>query len=187
MIISDKHKFILVCNPKTASTAMRLAIDTNYKGVHNHEKPAFVIKSKFPGKWDQYLTVGFCRNPYDRMVSIYYDFKNLRHAIGRNLTFEKWLETVTSRMRDKWTYSILKPQYWFLGEDGQPDKIAVKRLGKYENLQEDWKSILGFPPLKLVRNSGHKLYQELYTRESAAIVESIYKDDFRLFNYSFLY
>ncbi len=184
MIISDK--FILIGNPKTASRAMRISLGNfgHIENLSNHEKSAFAVKKRHPQKWKKCLTVGFCRNPYDRMVSIFADFANLRKCVHVN--FKQWLKTLT--IPQTGTYAILQPQYWYLGENGFADEIAVNFLGRYETLNNDWQrfgNLIGesLPKLELVHNSHHKPYQYFYDKESIEIVQNFYQKDFKLFNY----
>lgn len=188
MVISDPHRLILICNPKTASTSMRAcftSLGIPVPPVANHNKPAFVAQQKFPDKWQSYLTAGFCRNPFDRMVSIFHDFKNLRALVA--VKFSKWLQSL--RVEDIGTFAILKPQHWYLGDGGRDDKVAVKLLYRYENLQEDWVDLsskigISLPKLDVIRSSGHEPYQELYTKDTADMVRKLYQKDFELFGYS---
>lgn len=190
MIVSDKYRLILICNPKVASRSMRDCLFKSGIGTEpgvweNHHKPAFAVKARNPDKWDRYLVAGFCRNPYDRIVSIYHDHHNLRGTIHTD--FKTWLSTIKHPLPETGPWSILQPQHWYLGENGGSEKLAVNYLGKYESLQEDWKTMLIIArlsgELEMTHVSGHNNYLEYYDSETAKIVEDLYAADFELFGY----
>ena len=99
MIISAKHKFIFVSNPKCASTSMRIALHpyadlvnlmqrTDLQQKVNHHSPLFLIKKSFDKAFaaeasetgeqpkgvpfEQYYRFGTIRNPFKRLVSWYF-------------------------------------------------------------------------------------------------------------------
>jgi len=196
MVVSDKYKFILICTPKTASSAMRkclkqidIPIEIDKGGFSNHDKPVCAVKKRFPNEWEKYLTIGFCRNPFDRLVSLYSDFKNMRGMI--NTDFDKWVLALPSSKYMttlEGPLSAFQPQTWYLCED---NKVAVKLLGKYERLEEDWKVVcntvgIDCPSLPVAyRSSGHAPYQQFYTNDRVIeIVRNLYKEDFELLGYN---
>ena len=71
-------------------------------------------------------------------------------------------------------------------------KIAVDFIGKFENIQKDIKKItkiLNLPKSKFSlpheKKGNTKDYLNLYNKESKKLVQEIWEEEFKLFNYSF--
>lgn len=78
MIISPKHKYVFVENPRTASTAVARELVDHYDG-----EPILYKHAMYPhfAKWARqnarkYIVVGGIRNPMDAVVSEYFKLKN---------------------------------------------------------------------------------------------------------------
>jgi hypothetical protein len=80
MRISNRHKFILISNPKCASQSLRALLDpySTIRGrktfPYNNHVTARRLKQKFDEAgwdWSNYLTLTTVRNPWDRMVSFW--------------------------------------------------------------------------------------------------------------------
>ena len=99
MIISAKHKFLFVSNPKCGSTSMRIALHpyadlvtllqrTDQQDKVSHHAPLYLIKKSFDKAFaeeaaetgeqpkglpfEQYYRFGTIRNPYKRFASWYF-------------------------------------------------------------------------------------------------------------------
>tara|TARA_Y100000004_G_scaffold123072_1_gene138358 strand:+ start:21 stop:755 length:735 start_codon:yes stop_codon:yes gene_type:complete len=99
MIISAKHKFLFVANPKCGSTSMRIALHpyadlvtmlqrADEQNKMNHHAPLYLIKKAFDKAFaqeaaetneqpkglpfEQYYRFGTIRNPFKRFVSWYF-------------------------------------------------------------------------------------------------------------------
>ena len=136
------------------------------------------------------FSFAFVRNPYDRLVSAYHfikerkvDHRKNRH-IFRFITECGDFPTFCMRLKNI-NHVVLDPQYKFIC-DGE--KIIVDFIGKYENLHEDWKSLLDklkvpYMPLPTARKSSHKDYMSYYTEEAKQAVGEFYKKDFEILGY----
>ena len=81
--ISHKHKFIFVAVPKTGCCSVRCvlhnfsdieSVDTE-DHIFRHHTNLRKLKKHFEEEkwdWDNYIKIGGCRNPWDRMVSDYF-------------------------------------------------------------------------------------------------------------------
>tara|TARA_Y100001973_G_C4909532_1_gene191169 strand:- start:79 stop:339 length:261 start_codon:yes stop_codon:yes gene_type:complete len=79
----------------------------------------------------------------------------------------------------------LRSQFEFLEVEG---KIDLNFIGKFENLQNDFKIVeehLGYSNVKLpkTRTSKHPHYTSLYDHDMKKIVQKIYVQDFLNFGY----
>jgi hypothetical protein len=86
MILSHKHKFILLHAGKCAGTSIRNSLDNiideqKIKMPKNHPNLSECqeIISKTNRSPEEYIVVGMVRNPFDRMVSWYF------HALYKSI------------------------------------------------------------------------------------------------------
>jgi hypothetical protein len=144
-------------------------------GFYEH-MPAWRIRG-YVGEevWATYFKFAFDRNPWDRQVSWYlYKTKSKRSRPS----FERFMRSKSAFVRNYELYTI----------DG---KLAVEFVGRYENLESDFASVLktiGVDakvalPRTNVSASGH--YRSYYTPELRALVEKWYAPEIELLNYKF--
>tara|TARA_Y100000034_G_C6642711_1_gene281001 strand:+ start:36 stop:611 length:576 start_codon:yes stop_codon:yes gene_type:complete len=191
MIVDQKNKFIFVAVAKTASTSIRIRFGADCGVPPNiyHMFLEDIIKSH-PGS-EHFYKFAFVRNPYDRLVSAYYDFRfdkghqEWAFPIYKYDTFKDFIMNLeTSPCRD---FIHLQPQYDFLQVDGE---VKLDFVGRYENLREDFKKVekdLGIRSVELptIRTSTHPDFKELYDKEMKEIVKRMYGNDFEEFGYEF--
>ena len=147
MVISDTHKYIFIACQKTGSTSIRTILlkepDTIEGLLHRN-----CVKSRKlvgPEKWDKYFTFAFVRNPWDRQVSIFFQWRKeeaLRYRDTKDDSFRKWIECNIGMNNC--------PCYKFIYDDS--GKQLTKFIGRYENLVEDFNRVckrLNIGPIKL--------------------------------------
>lgn len=201
VIINHKDKWVFIHVQKTASTAVGRALmdaDKNNQFVKNrkHDTSGEVIKNfKIGPEWK---IVGFVRNPWERLVSWWnmHTTGNQRGAwvawVRKNCpTFKDWLRNDRYfRANDDGLKWIRLPQYCYLHQPDRPPTF----IGRYENLQEDYKRmcrVLGVKspaPLPHVRSANskpHPPYQTYYDDESREWVRRWYELDIEVFGYDF--
>ena len=116
-------------------------------------------------------TFSVIRNPYDRAVSMYHWFR-------KEQTFSEFVQSLIHR--DNFNVQ----QLWHTNEQFKyvsvNDKIAIT-LFRFEILSEDF-DLFGYklPHLNKSKRKGYKNYYTCKTRE---IVEHVYRNDFKHFNY----
>jgi len=126
-----------------------------------------------------YYKFMFCRNPWDRLVSIYYGRKQLLKV---NMpTFDRFIiEADPNKAPTKSQTSWLKVE----GEIIKPNF-----LGRFETYKKDWSTLSSFLDINLklphLNKSDHKPYYELYNKKLINIVFEKYKEDIEYFEYSF--
>lgn len=153
MIISDKHKYIFIAIPKTGSTTIQNFLRKNDDScrmnciqinnetirvdAHIETKKLKKIMGK---KFDEYVKFTFIRNPYSRVVSSYFFYKN-----GKTLRSRFFIRNLMARLNIILTrifpfsvWSIIKPQKkmtdYLYDNDNQ---LLINLVGKTENLNED--------------------------------------------------
>jgi len=154
----------------------------NYEGfqVHNSAKK---IKQKIsPEIWNNYFKFAFDRNPFDKMVSMYW------HRIGADDfkgTFKDFCIDCKNNP-DKFPFG-----FRIYGIDNQ---IAVDFVGKYETLNKDFQYICkklnlpcegDLPKLRDQFRKDKRHYSEYYDDECKRIVEEHFSKQISYFKYAF--
>ena len=204
MPISHEHKCIFVHIPKAGGTSIEFALDMRRKD-HNtffgFADPDYVKKhalssnflqhlklqelsSLLPAKvFSNYFKFAFVRNPWDRVLSNYFDKTHSIPFGYQNVSFEKFVY----KLKDIHDTHV-QPQCRFLID--QDNNIGVDFVGKYENLNKDWEKVCD----KLgIKNRGlpykycniRKHYVSYYTKKTRKIVAETYHEDIDLFKYTF--
>jgi hypothetical protein len=181
--------------PKTAGTSLLDWLISNrgnseYVSWDTHPKLSTVLKDKIPN-----TTFTVVRNPWDRMVSMYFYMKNI--AINEG---SKWLalNNITQEnfpSFDDWLYrtedSLIPSDYWFKGSTPQLEWIdgPVDIVIRYENLAEDFVKIQeAFNcniPLPHLYSSGRGNYADYYNDNTRKFIEKICQADIDNWKYSF--
>jgi len=167
---------------KTGGSSMKNFFQNHEKSKHaSHQMCYQIIDEIGIEKYKKFVTFTVVRNPYDRVVSIY--FYRKQQCKNINCSFEDFLKS------DKFKKHI--PMYYHITYNGD---VLCKYILKLENIKEDLKNMLKeekidksvehFPK---VRSSRHKIYLEYYKdRELIDIVNEYYKTDFELFGYEMM-
>lgn len=187
MIIDHEKKIIGVCVAKTGSTTLRrlfgIMEDPKPEFYHMFLRDILLINEEYKS----YYKFGFVRNPYERLHSIYCDFKwSLDHTWDISLKQAKSFEDfiLNLEVKEYKNYIHLQPQTDYLFVDG---KLGVDFLGRYENYLQDVRTILSFLDIQnknipKLRNST-KIEPLFYSEEMKEVVRRVYKKDFENFNY----
>jgi len=205
MIISHSNKFIYFKAQKVAGTSTQRFFEQfcdknndiiGWRGKEiNRPKDVIWFNHKCPSKiketlndqnvWDNYFKFGNIRNPWDRVVSSYFYKKDTRHNIPHDISFEDFIK---QKKQGK-----LKSLYeWFCIDELQVDYKSNMYFIRFENLQEDISKICDILNLKPKEKLKHENksnrntdYKTYYNKETKQIVEEIYQDDIRFFNYTY--
>jgi len=190
MVISEQYRFIFIHVIKTAGTSITAALKPFGKthkeilGGYTCHDPAQVIISKMgKASFDSFFSFAIVRNPWDLMVSNYnYVLKSPKHArhaefkafsgFGEYLAWQCAREFKSQR------------DYLFSGEEQLVDFI-----GRYENLESDWKTIcerIGIKvELPFLNTTNSRPYLEFYTQELIEMVARKLEADIQQFGYQF--
>jgi hypothetical protein len=131
--------------------------------------------------WNSYFKFCFDRNPFDRVISLYY----WCHKAEPRPTLTEFLESPQ--------ISLLTTRGLSLYTDDQGE-IIVNQVGRYESLAQDLESIrraIGIPePLQLPHTkSSHREdrrhYSEVIDPHSRMRIESLFNREMKLHNYEF--
>lgn len=205
MLVSHKHKFIFIKTHKTAGSSIEEYLKPYCKedGIidtfkYRSHRPAYSAKEMVGDEiWNSYTKICPVRNPWDKMVSLYFwrtrkrpfyyhllrlirgkhprpleqrvDFEELISRQGMRCNLDRRIMFITDEWED----------YFFI---------------RYENLQEDLEALcnkVGIPfepdkmPQKKVGYRKDKDYQKHYSEKTREIVRKAFKEEIEKFNYTF--
>ena len=130
--------------------------------------------------WDSYYKFCFERNPWDRMISLYY---------GKYRSEPR--PAISKFIRSKYPLILKRKGYGLYTIDGD---IAVDKVCKFENMSEELEEVrkhIGIPePLELPKaKSGFRKdkrnYREILSEEDKRIIAELFSDEINLFNYQY--
>jgi len=190
----DKHgKFVFLFNYKVAQTSIQRKVLADrcvlHKDGHYNNYKEWKYWTVPHDKMDRIFKFTIVRNPWDRLVSAYSYLITRRR--GRRQGYSKWpfekfvKKVVLSRgLSADLHWAAQYPNAYFEGEQ------FVDFVGRFENLDSDWKYIcrqIGCKQTRLPRknSSSHAHYSESYTPELKELVAELYADDIELFGYQF--
>jgi hypothetical protein len=209
MLISDRHRFIFIHNPKCAGTSIHKALapysnymcrlantSTSYYSRrifgereilsnYSHHISASELMDKIGSeKYKRYYSFGVVRNPYDRAVS---NFKYISRSKTHDLHSVYYeFESFEDYVKKLHTLIWIDPQFHYLTNKG---KILVDKVMKFENLDQDFKDFLHKFNLTEVELKRHNTSQRLsnylsyYDDEMIDIINREFDEDFRIFGY----
>ena len=213
-MISHKHKCIFVEIPKTGSTSIRTVVGsppkahlnicqirynmqhywTRYGGIKNKLLSSLYLllpenKRIETGEEEfrSYFKFGFVRNPWDRVVSLYFRTDGLQ--MKDKMTFDEfvdWIKYSSSTCIHPVPHT--NQLDWLVDPHGN---VLVDFIGKFENIQKDWELIAdkhGLPmklPHKNKSLNERNFYTEYYSKKTKEIVESKFRVDIEFFDYTF--
>jgi len=187
-------KTIFVHIPKTAGISLLSAIYGNVS-LESH-RSIFFSQTALNIKANDFFSFTFVRNPFDRLYSTYRFLENgginRKDEIAFQTHFAKFTsfeDFVMNGLNKNMIYQVthLIPQYEYLCD--WKGKVLVDFVGRFESLDRDVKKLSKIlsKEIKLSHlNKSSKLdYTDVYTDEMIKKVKNIYKNDLRIFNYSF--
>ena len=185
-MISHKHKFIFIEVPKTGTTTICSILSDNFDAVQPYKHLDIVqYKEKFPKETSSYFKFSFVRNPWSRVVSLYYRNEGIQKKNEMTFVeFVDWIQLAT----DTCTYPTPKKNMIdFFKIDNE---LKIDFIGKFENLQQDFNIVcdkIGISHQKLPHKnkSKHKHYTEYYDDETREIVAEKCAKDIEYFGYKF--
>lgn len=213
--ISHKHKFVYYDVPKAACTTVKLWIaDADgiavKSSIHSTDIPRISYR-KAASKYKDYFHFSFVRNPWDRLVSCYYNKicdpadKGIRNAVivdgeykgftGRygkgyfkHMTFTDFVHFICD-IPDWMCDAHFRSQDTFLNMG------AMDFVGRFEDFRLDFRYVMEevgaadsatkFLSQKSMASSYEGGYRALYDDETQALVARKYAREIERFNYTF--
>ena len=177
-MISHEHKCIFVHISRTGGSSIeRTIFEKDWWFIDPATKHLTASKTKeiYKDYWDSYFKFSFVRNPWDRMISCY-SHKGYKKFFGTSLI--DFLNNTKIPRHE--------PQFLEYTDILDTDLDFV---GKFENLEEDFKYIknkIGIKnELKHFGKTKRTKYQDYYCDKSIRLVEEMYKKSIVKYEYKF--
>lgn len=197
--------------PRTSSSSIKVELGRHFGfpyGKSNLTDKGFstaqVIPDHLPAKymrnqlgsgiWDGLYTFTFVRNPWERMVSMYF-YRLLKGHYSEDLTFRDYVKQLKS-LAEGHRPPLFANYVFYLGcsdyiFDG--DNSLISYIGRYENRASDIQEIsaaikcpeLGVLFLQKSSASNKEHYSFYYDEETKEIIGNIYSSDIKRFGYKF--
>lgn len=191
MYISHPDKFIFFHTPKVAGSSIHIFFKDHYGLVGEqrcdpipsiHHMSAKDYLNSNP-QYKNYFKFSFVRNPFDRFVSAYSGFTQIRNI---DLSpFSSFCEEFPHSKFSKDIHWI--PQSELLCDD--VGNIIPDFIGRYENLNDDLKTISNMIGIDI--NIGHHrktnrtYYKQMFSSKTKDIIENFFSVDLNKFDYEF--
>ena len=132
---------------------------------------------------DKIFTFSVVRNPYTRAYSYFKHFTQVNNI--SNLKFIDFLNFVRNRQFTKLTPWVSYPQHHFVSDS--IGKFSLSKIYKFENLKE-FENDFNCKLEKInIGNYKKEEYNRDYNEECISLVQYLYYNDFKFFNYSYTF
>lgn len=227
-IVHDDHEFVYFVVQKVACTSIKTAIEPLFEfraspgrgdgvqdgskrdGIHRRfDRSRFQIREakllkRLDRRYRNYLKFGFVRNPWDRLVSCYFNkFRRGGPGLGLpdddidielypGMSFAEFVEAVHA-IPDESSNPHFKAQHTVFCPAGD-GKLLADYVGRFENLSEDFDHVMREIGVAGEIRLPHKLrsasregrsYAEFYDDRLKKLVHERFRNDVEMFGYSF--
>jgi hypothetical protein len=192
----EDYGCIFIHVPKCAGQSIRASLFENLQPGHIN---VYTYQLIYPKRiFDSYFKFTFVRNPWDRLVSAYLFMR----AGGAHKKDQEWAQAHLAdypdfasfvqeglQRKEILSWPHFRPQVQFL--KGQQGRIEMDFIGRFENIQEDFRYIadhLGIPGELLFINktkTKRNPYQAYYSDDLREIAARVYREDIKAFHYQF--
>jgi len=213
MVVDNQKKYVHIAIPRTATTCVNTAIgNLKHPAPELHHAKLSEVLEQNPHAINYYKFT-FVRNPWDRLVSLYHEFrKNRGRQYSEHVFYDKDLlsefdisdndvenfRNFCRNLKDSdWKNDLFfHNQYEYITYNNE---VAMDFVGRFESIDSDWELVrdnIGFSgvtlrkgnglgPRGFIRGSNHLPYKDYYSQTEIDIVSDIYKTDIEYFNYTF--
>lgn len=188
MFNNKNQKIIFIHIPKTAGFAIARCLDKINLLSDGYGYSHSTVKDIINDTNKDNIILAVVRNPYDRLYSIYDFYRKKRKDIKGSVTFENFILTYEKKYHKK--KSQFNTCYNFLTID---DELIPTDIIRFENLNMEYNKFCNKYNIEnnlVVMNKNQLKNEEidftkLYTKEMQRVIEKIFKNDFKTFNYSY--
>lgn len=180
-MILTEYRALFMHIPKTGGTSIERAFGSKHETLMHaqHWRPKHFRAYLGVKKWNSYYKFVFVRNPWDRVVSHFFFYRDVQKILPRENTFLQYIRGQTEA-------PIVSQQYEFFEDNINNFNF----IGRFETLQKDYEQICKqidapYKTLGHYLNSKHRHYSYYYTKELQWLVEDLYREDIEIFGYKF--
>lgn len=185
--VATRVPFAFVHINKCAGSSVEIAL-----GIPKVHTTALALRERLGAEeWARRFTFSIVRNPFDRVVSIYF-FRMRTDQNGladRHLSFNRWVARVWGEQDPAYIGApelVMPALGWLTDEQGE---VMVDRIARIETLDKEWSEIarvLGIDPaLPFTNASLRPPYRSLFSAEARALVEDAFRADLDHFGYDY--
>jgi len=172
---SDKYKIIFIHVPRTGGGTINNLLEIP-REEQAHRAPWEIRLGIDPGKWEEYDKVVMCRNPWDRMVSMYYH--SIKHENVKDEFSLKYIQRIGA---------VRFPLKYHL------DNSRVDFIIQFQNLEEGVKHVMNklnvhnyeLPHHNHDTDRPKKSYRDFYNEETKNYIAEKFAWDIEKFGYKF--
>ena len=180
-MISYKHKCIFIHVPKTGgSTIEEMFRQNGMPNINSQQVHIGVVKARslYRSEFNDYFKFSVVRNPWDRVYSVWWNFKQSGKTTQ---TLEDFCKHLNHR-------SLLIPQYTMLDIHRG---VCFDYIGRFEELEKVFQFVIDKFELKIdkiphrKKRVGKPRYTEFYTPNSIDRVANFYHADINEWGYNY--
>ena len=180
----DHDKKIIFLHPNRCggkSIELSLFNRSPEKGSADHNGPEKYVDTFGLDVWNNYYKFGFCRNPWDKIVSLFFYRKNNQK---KEFVF-KSLSDYLLNGEERYPYDFKLQKKYFTYEGKKIDFI-----GRFENYHKDFNTLTKKLNLNIIlphvnQSIGKMYYKDMFDKKTKLLVEEKFYDDIKYFEYSF--
>lgn len=205
MIISLKNRYIFIAVPKTGTTsvqkwllendpsARQYAVEIGGQGYAFREHAtALEIKSILGEHYPKFRTFAFIRNPYSRLVSSYFFYKNGKPITAGNK--KPWPSRFKTAYAKCVPFALWALSYPYKSNIehlvDEENNLIVDYVGTFENLEDDLRKIISAIGLNIpvdqlphTNKSSHAKYKDYFTKHFLRKrIERVIDRDLKFYN-----
>jgi len=172
---------------------LEASLDNNiYKEFFSvtHARPHEIQSLVDPIEIKSSFSFSVVRNPWDRVVSMYFFGKKMGLGdlfdLDNDVSFEYFCEILNDRKLDRSFMPTFQQVEWTHGG------IEVAEILKFENLSEDFSNMIKTHKIKgisthlpHINRTDHKNYRDYFSERTKKIVQYVFEEDCEAFKYSF--
>ena len=196
LTMCKNDKYVYYHNLKCATRTIISFLSHHSTVHHSYEEKNINKQLTYDSEWDNYFQFSFVRNPYDRLLSCFFD--KTKKVINDTWEIKCYKQYADVNFKD---FVMGLSKYPWHHHDRhlapQTDLINLKTthfIGRFENLANDFLYVAkvldledhyDFFGLSKKNTTDHKHYREYYDAEMVDKVRYIYNADFERFGYEF--
>lgn len=203
-MVNHDLKLVFIHIPKCAGTSINRMFDMKPYGFSGHAPIKYHEDLLDKG----YRAFTIVRNPYDRAVSLYHYFSQMKEGdrwYGKNIDIAKACRDIgfddfVGEMRDFQTHEYsgihFYPQSYFAchsysSSPKDTRKVYKCKIVTFEGLDNSLKDVcdtfnINLPKVKKLNSTRHLDYKGYYnSKQTIRMIKRLYGSDFMQFNYSF--
>jgi hypothetical protein len=190
-MVSQSHRFVWYSVPKAATRSLIVLFQTSGVDILDSTLYLPVRYRAGRGEYDDFYHFSFVRNPWDRLVSCWFDKVKVRnHFRMESSTYHQCAESFPAFV--EWVVAqdlTLANEHYRLATS-LIDLAAVDFIGRVENLDQDLAIVaerIGLGPAEAPQRnvSGKRDYRSYYNYSTRTLVGEAYRRDVEVFGYDF--